>query len=420
MSDRATAILLEDFEADTSRPKFLRPAWLEERGRRALADFREGGVPYRRIEEWKYTDLRGVLEARNAAGPSGRKVQGHDPFSALESIDILIEDGRTTLPPPQPGIEFFDMFDENAPHWTNGNLGNVLSAGAMADASLAMMRGGLAIHVSAETTVPVHLRFLQRLDTVHCRLLLVIGQGASLTLLETHGGNPGLINLGVEVVLEPGAQLTHLRLADTGPDAVQVEEVAIRLAHDARYRGHFSQKGARLSRVELAVALEGEGAEAELSGTSVLGGKLHSDVTTHVEHIVGNTASRQLFKHVAGGHARTVYQGKISVHKGADGSDSRQTAKAILLGARAEADLKPELEILADDVKCAHGAAVGDLDADSLFYLRSRGIPQDSARRLLLSGFLKEAVDRIEREDIRAAVWQFVESGLAGSLEMPA
>src|SRR4029077_8669123 len=164
----------------------------------------------------------------------------------------------------------------------------------------------------------------------------------------------------------------------------------------------------KLARMELEISLEGEGAQAHLSGVSVLDGKRHSDVTTHVIHRVGNTHSTQLFKHVASGAARAVYQGKVTVAKGANGSDSSQTAKALLLGEGAEADLKPELEIFADDVKCAHGAAVGDLDAESLFYLRARGIPEGEARALLIHAFLEEALagitHEVAREQVRAAV----------------
>ncbi len=138
----------------------------------------------------------------------------------------------------------------------------------------------------------------------------------------------------------------------------------------------------------------------------------HADVTTHVTHASGNTQSTQLFKYVASGHARGVYQGKVTVARGANGSDSRQTAKGLLLQDRAEIDLKPELEILADDVKCAHGAAIGDLDAESLFYLRSRGLPEAEARALLMRAFLGDAVDLIENETIRASVWQAVDAAL--------
>ena len=145
----------------------------------------------------------------------------------------------------------------------------------------------------------------------------------------------------------------------------------------------------------------------------MLGDEAHADVTTHLRHTVGRTQSTQLFKKVAGGKSRAVYQGKVSVAQGADGSDSRQTAKALLLGNRAEADLKPELEILADDVKCAHGAAVGDLDAESLFYLRARGIPENEARALLIHAFLEDAVSQIAAEDLREQVNDAVHAALA-------
>src|SRR5438045_7521125 len=148
----------------------------------------------------------------------------------------------------------------------------------------------------------------------------------------------------------------------------------MRIAAGGHYCGHFAGFGSKLARMELEIALEGEGAQAHLSGVSVLDGKRHNDVTTHVIHRHGNTASTQLFKHVAAGQSRAVYQGKVTVAKGADGSDSSQTAKALLLGDLAEADLKPALEIFADDVECVHRAAVGGLDVASLSYRRARGL----------------------------------------------
>jgi Fe-S cluster assembly protein SufD len=211
-------------------------------------------------------------------------------------------------------------------------------------------------------------------------------------------------NVGFEIVLREGARLEHVRLSPQGEDAVLVEEAFVHLRAGASYRGHFASFGSKLSRMELQVALEGEGASAHLSGVSVLDGARHSDVTSHVIHRHGNTTSTQLFKHVVAGKGQAVYQGKVTVAKGANGSDSNQSAKALLLGDAAEADLKPELEIFADDVKCAHGAAVGDLDAESLFYLRARGIAESEARGLLLQAFLEDAVAQITAQDQRELV----------------
>jgi Fe-S cluster assembly protein SufD len=411
----AEQVLPREFEPDAAVSS---PPWLQARRVQALKRFHASGIPHRRIEEWKYSDLRNALESPHEAA-SEMSVASADAFAAIAGARLVIRNGRLETAPPPSGAELFDLatLTDDAPDWVKRNLGEVLSRRTMGEASLALMRGGVALRIAHETTAPLHLRFQQSTDSAHARVLIVVEDGAALTLLESHDRCRGLVNLGVEIVLEPGARLTHIRLADAAPECIAVEEIAVRLARDAHYRGHFSQAGAKLSRVELAIALEGHGAEAELSGATVIGDKRHADVTTHIDHVVGKTTSRQLFKHVVGGHAHAAYQGKISVRKGADGSDSRQTAKALLLGARAEADLKPELEILADDVKCAHGAAVGDLDADSLFYLRSRGIPEDEARQLLIQAFLEETVDEIAEDDIRKSVWHFLECGLANAVQ---
>jgi Fe-S cluster assembly protein SufD len=422
----ADNLLPEGFAPDPARPSG--PSWLEARRMRAMKNFRAGGVPHRRIEEWKYTDLRAALEARReAADRDAALLSDRDPFAAVANHRLIVGNGRLDAARSQPGplpagVAVFDLaaLDDHAPDWVTQNLGEVLSDGAMGQASLALMQGGVALRVTTRIDAPIHLRFLQDQCAVHGRVLIVIEEGASLVLLESHRGDIGLTDLGCEFVLHADAQLTHVRLADAAPNAIQIEEIGVRVSREGRYRGHFLQKGAKLSRLEIAISLQGERAEAEVSGSSALGEDRHADVTTHIDHIAERTASRQLFKNVAGGRARAVYQGKITVRKGADGSDSRQTAKALLLSARAEADLKPELEILADDVKCAHGAAVGDLDPDALFYLRSRGLPEGEARKLLIQGFLEDAVAEIASPDIRRMAWQFLESGLAQALEAEA
>lgn len=417
MSQLAGSALPKAFAPDPAAASAL---WFALRRDEALRRFELAGVPHRRVEEWKYSDLRNALEAdgETCRLPSGSDL---DPFARIEAYQLVVRDGRLDAPPSganaPDGVEQYDlaMRDGDAPDWVRENLGNILPGNAMGHASLALMRGGVALRITRATDLPLHLRFLQNSDAAHCRVLIVIEPGASLVFLESHAGGRGFANVGAEIVLEANARLVHLRLAESAPCAIQVEEIGIGLARGARYSAHFSPAGAKLSRLELGIALRGEGAEAELSGATVLGRNLHADVTTHIDHIAGKTTSRQLFKYVVGGTARGIYQGKISVRKGADGSDSRQTAKALLAGARAEADLKPELEILADDVKCAHGAAVGELDADSLFYLRSRGLAEAEARALLTRAFLEESVAMIARDDLRAAVWAFTEHGLVAA-----
>lgn len=413
MNAPASNLIPKEFEPDAASRS---PAWLAEGQGQALRRFRTLGIPHRRIEEWKYTDLRNALEAESSE--TTRPPTPLDPFAGVGAHPLVLKNGclepaKSAMPRE---IELFDLAASGAPAWVTRNVGALLANGAMGQASLALMRGGAAVRVTGEVSTPVHLRLLHDAAAVHGRVLIVLEENASLQLLESQEAERGFSNIGMEIVLGPNAQLVHLRLADTASESIAVEEIGVKVARGARYRAHFAQGGAKLSRLEVVIALEGEGAEAELSGTSVLGDKLHADVTTHVDHVAAKTMSRQLFKYVVGGKARGIYQGKISVHKGADGSDSRQTAKAILLGERAEADLKPELEILADDVKCAHGAAVGELDADSFFYLRSRGIGESEARGLLTRAFLEEAIATIARDDLRHAVSRFTESGLARAL----
>ncbi|HSZ74259.1 MAG TPA: Fe-S cluster assembly protein SufD [Rhizomicrobium sp.] len=369
--------------------------WLDARRAEANAAFVARGIPHRRIEEWKYSDLRASLDREH--------------IEQTQTAKWRIEN----LP---DGVELFDLSEGDAPDWVKRHLGTVgKNTNAMNAASFALAHSGFALRVpkNAAISAPIRLNFS---DAGHARALIVVEEGAAATLLESQSGGTEFRNIGVEVSVAANSQLTHIRMSEV-TEAVQVEEVAVKVARDALYRGHFANFGAKLSRLELQIALEDKGASANLSGVSVQGERTHSDVTTHIVHASGHTQSGQSFRHVAGGHARSIYQGKITVSEGANGSDSTQTAKGLLLGLRAEIDLKPELEIFADDVKCAHGAAVGDLDTDSLFYLRARGIPESEARNLLIRAFLEDTVSEIADETIRGEVWRAVEAALPSAME---
>ncbi len=372
---------------------------LEARREKALENFLVHGMPHRRIEDWKYSNLRAMLDAGQVAQAG----------SAQWRVEALPE-----------GVELYDLsaLSEASPGWVTRNLGSLGDGSTMEEASLAYAKGGVAMRVArgVAVTAPVTLQFF---SAGNSRVLVVLEDGASLTLMEANASDAGSVrNIGTEIVLGADAKFSHVRLAASAPKSVEFEHIAAVLARGARYRGHFTSFGGKLARTELHIALKGEGSQAHLSGVNILGGETHADMTTHIDHAVGHTQSTQLFKNVAGGKSHAIYQGRITVREGANGSDSRQTAKALLMGARAEADLKPELEIFADDVKCAHGAAVGDLDADSLFYLRSRGIPDREARNMLVRAFLEEAVAEIDDEAIRAAVWRDVEKVLPHAMEV--
>jgi Fe-S cluster assembly protein SufD len=373
----------------------LSAPWLEERRDRAVQTFREKGVPHRRVEDWKYTDLKKALEAAN---------------------DVEVGTINWTVSPISRGVELYDLADlEHAPEWIKAHLGKSGADAAIPAASLAFAQSGFALRVAKGQHIssPVRVAFS---GSGHARVLIVLEEAASLTVVETPTSGP-FSNVGIEAVIGPNAHLTHIRLAEKAPSSIQIEDIAVRVARDAAFHAHLVNCGATLSRLNLRLTLKEPGASAILSGASVLGDTLHTDVTTEIYHASGQTQSTQLFKNAVGGKARAVYQGKITVAEGANGSDSRQTAKAILLSDNAEVDLKPELEILADDVKCAHGAATGDLDADSLFYLRSRGVPEPEARNLLIRAFLEDAVLPISDLGLRDDAWRQIESALQDVME---
>ncbi|MFL5236005.1 MAG: SufB/SufD family protein [Rhizomicrobium sp.] len=334
-------------------------------------------LPNRRVEDWKYSDLRNAVDGDVVASAP---TAAWSIASAAGAADIA------DLPEIMP---------------RGGH-------GAMGDFAVSLANAGPYIRVGKSKAGAVHLHLT---EGGHGRALVVVEDGGSLTLRETAAAG-AFANIAFEVVLGKGARLEHVCEGPMNLGGVRVSDYSVRLSEGAVYLAHFADFGAKVSRTELHIALEGDGAEAHLSGVSVLGDAGHADVTTRITHAVGNTQSTQLFKLIAGGKSRGVYQGKISVAEGANGSDSRQTAKGLLLGERAEIDLKPELEILADDVKCAHGAAIGDLDPESLFYLRSRGVAEAEARALLMRAFLEDAVAEISDETIRANLWSRVEAAL--------
>jgi len=417
------------FEADFARNASSLPGaglpWLDTRRRAAMSAFAQTGVPNRRVEAWKYTDLSKALEGElePVASCSGL-VDVANLFGSKPIDEIVLAHGFVRDVSVDTGVEAVDlrMLDTETPSWIKDNLG-ILAGGAdqpLGAASLALMRGGVALRVQGQQSL--HLQFMNpelERDTVsHTRVLIVLEEGASLRLLESHSGNTRgqrLANIGVEFVLKSGARLEHVRLQAEDPNALHVTTIGASLARNAEYRALYAAMGARLSRVDMNVKLAAQGAHATLHNIAVLNSGI-ADITTVMDHAAPHTTSRQLFKSVVGGRGRSVNQGRVSVRKGALKSDSHQLFKALVLSPRAEADAKPELEIFADDVICGHGTAIGALDADALFYLRARGIPEEEAKGLLIRAFLEDAMEGFEDEAVRDILASRVDTALA-SLE---
>ncbi len=240
------------------------------------------------------------------------------------------------------------------------------------------------------------------------RVDIEIAAGGELDLIERYAGEAdGLASIEIGARVGEGAILRRLAIADDGPGVVSVSTAAIALAPAARLEQTTLAAGARRQRLETRVAHAGGGAAARLDGLYLLTGQSHADLTTVVEHAGGGGESEQLIKGAAAGQARGVFQGRITVARGADGTAARMTHRGLVLSPRAEIDAKPELEIFADDVACSHGNAIGQLDEAALFYARQRGLAEAAARALLTEAFLGEVIDRIGAEAHRdlARAW---------------
>jgi Fe-S cluster assembly protein SufD len=368
-----------------------------------------GGTPGRRIEAWKYTSLRPVAEANFR--PVTPRHEAETILARLPLLDaprIVFVDGvlrRGVSVIPAAGFApFAEQPDFGTLTWPDREpmvaLNTMLATdGAVLDVPAACDGGLLQLIsiVGGETDY-------------HPRHSIRLGKGAQLTLMEVSAGDGSyLLNTVAEIHVAEGARLTHIRLQDEGLSAFHVSTTYVDVEAGGSYDSFTLNIGAQLSRTEVHAQLSGVGAIACLNAAQILSGSQHSDFTTVVGHAAPGCTSRQTVKNVLAGRSRGVFQGRIEVARDAQKTDGYQMNQALLLSPYAEVDSKPELEIFADDVKCSHGATVGALDSEQMFYLRSRGIPDGEARSILVRAFLADALDAVADETIRARLEAAIE-----------
>jgi len=267
----------------------------------------------------------------------------------------------------------------------------------------ALLNDGALINVDGNTRLqrPLHLIFVNT-GSSHIRNLVVLEAHTEITLLESHYGPAGseyFVNQASDVILGEGARLSHYRDQAESQNALHFHYLNARLAAQSNYNGFTLTRGARLSRNEAQIEISGSDAQCSINGVSMLGGAQISDTTCTMEHRAPGSRSNQIFRSVLDDRSQGIFQGLIRVAKPAQRTEAQQQIKALLLSPRAVQNAKPELEILADDVKCAHGASVGQLDQTAMFYLRARGINEAQARALLIGAFLDDAVTQIQDGD---------------------
>ena len=402
----------------------------------AIGTFAGLGLPHRRIEEWKYTDLRSSLKQAlapaigDATAVSAKEIDA--ALEALAEVDahrIVFVNGayRAELSASAGvrGLEVATFGQALRKAGTPVSLHATPVPGQESVIALntAFVTDGAVVHVAKDAKIdkPLLLVFARagreaRLLTT--RNLVSIGNGARATVIEAHvvlpGAADGQANAISEVKAGAGADVTHIKLTLDGTSTSHLAGWVAELAADSTYRAFQLTAGTGLVRNHLLATFKGEGAKLDISGCFLGRGPEHIDTTLVVDHAVPGCESRELFKGVLADRARGIFQGKVIVRPGAQKSDGKQMAQALMLSEEAEFDSKPELEIYADDVVCGHGSTAAEIDEGLLFYLRSRGIPLGEARAMLIESFVREALEKIEDERLREALSAIAVRRLAG------
>ncbi len=385
------------------------PEWLSEYRRESLERYLASGFPTVRQEHWKYTNLAPVAELSEewlvAPTDPGEDAAERDAWRLarrmlgdLDAHSVLFVDGRLEL----------DSLPENLPE--GARLEPLLDSGsapdlpedgdAMTALNGALLTDGLRLTLD-ETCVldkPLYVLFIVTGNgsaVASPRLLIRAGGHSRASIVEHYAGTPDarrFTNAVTDLELDDAARLSHVRLQEQPPESLEVSRLTARLQARAGLDACTLDLGGRLVRHDVAVRLEGAEASVSLNGVYLTDGRRHVDNHTRIDHVARDTRSSEDYRGVLKDRSRAVFNGKVMVHAGADGTDASQSNRNLLLSDSAEVDTKPELEIYADDVKCSHGATVGQLDESALFYLRSRGLDTETARHLLIFAFLREVL----------------------------
>ena len=420
MQQKGAEGFLHRFEGLRERLPGARLPWAAALRDSAAEAFRASGLPTRKLEAWRYTDLRAVAEAGfDEALTALDDAAGLPPMHGRARAVFV--DGRSRADLSSlDGVGFAAQSLAANLRETEGRLGALARPEEQPLAALNTMlfEDGLVVTVPAGVSGGV-LELLslasptERPSAFHPRHLIRLEAGASLTLIETATGPEGaryLHNPVFEIEVGEGATLTHARLQQEGAQGFQLSTVYARVAASGTYDNFTLNAGGKLVRNEIHTALVGPNGACHMNGAQLLGPGQHADTTTVLDHAAPDCASRQTYKTVLSGKSRGVFQGKILVRQPAQRTDGYQMNQALFLSPDAEIDSKPQLEIYADDVKCSHGATVGELDAEQLFYMRARGIPEPQARSMLVEAFLAEAVEGVSDPVARGAL----EAAVAG------
>jgi Fe-S cluster assembly protein SufD len=407
-------------------------AWLRALRERALGAFEANGFPTTKNEDWHFTSPAPITEATfepMAASPGTLVAGDVTPFLVRSAAwpTLVFVNGRyaphlSRIDALPAGVRVMHLAGalHEEPTLVEAHLGRLArfdtQAFAFTALNTALLRDGAFLHVARDTVVevPIHLLFLSDGGAdggvAYTRNLLVLERQAQATVIEQYaatGDARYFTNAVTEAAVGDGATLRHYRLQREGRRAFHVGHVEAAQGRDSHYVSFSFATGAALSRTNIYTSLAGEGCGSTLNGLYMIDGEQTCDHQTRIEHIEPNCYSREVYKGVLDGSSHGVFNGKVYVHPAAQKTDGKQTNNTLLLSDRARIDTKPQLEIFADDVKCTHGATVGQLDDRMAFYMKSRGVGAETTRKLLTYAFAADVLETIElpelREDLEAA-----------------
>jgi Fe-S cluster assembly protein SufD len=391
--------------------------------RQAFDAYARAGLPHRRIEDWKYTDLRVLMREvlPLAAAPDAAALTRAGTALKLHAIPgvrrLVLVDGvfapkLSDVANLEKGLGIRTLREvlEGGDSALQAQLFAPDNSDSMVALNGAMMTDGLVIEVAdgAVLAQPLHIVHIASggaPTAMFTRSLLRLGKAAGVTLVESYIAAEGTkayqAHDALVVAIGDGARLDHLRLIEDSREAFNISSGLVTLGAKAHYNAFGMNTGSLVSRYQAVIAFAGEGSRVETNGVNLLNGRQHADTTLFLDHVVPNCASREIFRAVVDDRGHSVFQGRIIVRPKAQKTDAKMMTRALLLSDEAEADNKPELEIFADDVTCGHGATTGALDQSLLFYLRARGLSEKEAQALLIQAFVGEAIESIVNDDLR-------------------
>lgn len=413
---RATATLTtlaSAFERRRITPGTTVPSWLQPLQDKAFKTFSQAGFPRTKDEDWKYTNLTGFAERSAAYLHNPSAGDAADPVEALLDDLPQTEDGYrivfvnglyrvdlSTVVKATAGIELTPYSVADTTGQKRILDDQPIDRNALVALNTAFLTDGLAIHVAnkARIDTPIHIVFASdgQPAAAQPRLTIDLGRNAEALVVQHHiGTGESLTNAVTSINCAEHSRMFFVRIQNESAQSLHVASQVVRVAANGHFDGVNIDLGSQMARNDIDVDLHGERAHANLYGLFMANGDRHVDNHLRVDHSAPNTTSREVYRGILNNTARGVFNGKIIVHSGADGTDAQLNNRNLLLSERAEINTKPELEIYTDDVKCAHGSTTGQLDHSAMFYLRARGVPESAARIMLVSAFAREIIDHV-------------------------